>query len=180
MSQETRQHPFVRYLESLQENRAALATLRRGLGQEAGHYAPEMYALVVPRLPEGLRRWEEQSYYLIAGLYALHPVSTATGNIGSHLAATVDPNNEGSASAVERRFVALLTAHPDELGFYLRQAVSFLRARDETPVNWHMLMAHVLAWGSDLRRDNVQRQWANEFWRRQRQAISEEATPTIS
>ena len=60
----------------------------------------------------------------------------------------------------------LLSAHPDDLGDYLRQAVSLLKSKD-VPVNWQRLLKDVLAW---KRRDErprlkVQKRWARNFWR---------------
>lgn len=80
--------------------------------------------------------------------------------MGEHLRQVVR-QDEGSAAAVERRFTALLSAHPDDLHFYLRQAVSFLQSKD-VPVDWHQLFNDVRWWGHSERR--VQRQWARSFW----------------
>ena len=164
-------HNFVDYLETLAEDRAALAALRRGLGQPPGT-VPDMYPYVVGRLPQDVypNSWTEQTYYLIAALYALHPDSAAEGNLGSHFARTLEPNLDYS-EAIERRFTALLTAHPDDLHFYLRQAISFLKSKD-VPVNWHQLMWHVLTWGNPEKRTRVQKQWAAQFWRRRRNDTS--------
>jgi CRISPR system Cascade subunit CasB len=162
----TLEHQFVSYLETLVEDRAALAALRRGLGQPPGS-VPDMYRYVVRYLPKDAypNSWTEQSYYLIAALYALHPASAPEGNLGSHFARTFDPKADNN-EATERRFTALLTAHPDDLAFYLRQAVSFLKSK-EVNINWHQLMWHVLAWSDPDRRTGVQKRWAAQFWRRQ-------------
>ncbi len=169
MSQE---HQFVTYLETLAEDRAALAALRRGLGQPPGT-AAEMYPYVVRRLPNDAypNSWTEQTYYLIATLYALHPKSAKEGNLGHHFAQTLDPNPDYNA-AIERRFTALLTTHPDDLHFYLRQAISFLKSKEIT-VNWHQLMWDLLAWGDADRRTRVQKQWAAQFWRRRDEDVSQ-------
>jgi len=158
-------HNFITYLETLAEDRAALAALRRGLGQRPGT-APEMYPYVVRLLPKEAypNSWIEQSYYLIAALYALHPQSTVTGNLGNHFANTLDPNPDLNA-ATERRFTALLTAHMDDLPFYLRHAISFLKAKEQA-INWHQLMWDVRDWGHPDRQNRVQKQWATQFWRR--------------
>ncbi len=160
------EHGFITQLESLAEDRGALAALRRGLGQPPGTTA-EMYRYVVPRLPRDTypNSWTEQAYYLIAALYALHPGQGLGRNLGHHFAQTLDPNPDHN-TAVERRFTALLTAHPDDLHFYLRQAVSFLKSK-EVAVNWHQLMWDILAWGEADRRARVQKQWAAQFWRSQ-------------
>jgi len=164
MSQE---HSFVTYLTSLEENRGALAALRRGLGQAPGS-VPDMYRYVVPLLPENAYpgSWTERSYYLIAALYAMHTESVSDGNLGDHFAKHLDRVNPERNDAIERRFIALLTAHHDDLHIYLRQGISFLRSKDKTPVNWHQLMWDVIALGYPDRATGVQKRWASAFWRR--------------
>ena len=152
----TKTHPFITYLEGLRDDRGALAALRRGLGQPPGTVA-DMYRYVVPWLPDD----SEAAYYLIAALFAYHPDAGGTGNMGRHFARTRDP--QGDNTAIERRFTALLAAHPDDLDFYLRQAVSFLKSK-EVPVYWHQLLSDVLAWDHPDR--YVQQQWARAFWGR--------------
>ena len=158
-------HPLIALLDSLLENRAALANLRRGLGQPRS-MAPDMHRYLMPLLPERISRWDEQSYYLVAALYGLHPKSTPTGNLGRHFARVLAQAGESGGEAVERRFVALLDAHPDDLDFHLRQAVGLLKAKEEIPVNWQQLLYDVMAWGRPDRRSDVQRRWAAGFWRR--------------
>lgn len=159
---ERENHPFVEYLESLRDDRAALAALRRGLGQPSGTVA-SMYPYVVRWLGDDTPPWQEAAYYLIAALFAYHPAEGGTGNMGHHFARARDP--KGDNTAIERRFTALLAAHPDDLDFYLRQAVSFLKSK-EVPVNWHQLLSDMLAWSHPAR--YVQKQWANAFWGRAR------------
>lgn len=151
-------HPFVTHLERLSDDRAALAALRRGLGRPAGS-VPEMFPYVVPFLPGQAKPWMEDACYLVASLFALHPVSANGGNLGNHFAQTLDPGGENQA--VERRFTALLASHPDDLPFFLRQAVSFLKSKD-VPVNWHQLMRDINQWNHPDR--FVQHNWANAFW----------------
>lgn len=164
----TREHHFVKYLESLaqRDDKAAIATLRRGLGQSPGT-VPDMYRYVVPILPRDTYpgSWTERSYYLIAALYAMHPKATDDGNLGNHFGRHLDHQHPERNDAIERRFIALLTAHPDDLHIYLRQGISFLRSND-TPVNWHQLMWDVLQLGYPDRATGVQKRWANAFWRR--------------
>lgn len=156
----TKEHPFIRYLEGLRDNRGALAALRRGLGQRPGTMT-EMYRYVVPWLPADAAPWLETAYYLVAALFAYHPAAGGTGNVGDHFVRARDPH--GSDMAVERRFNVLLSAHPDDLGVFLRQAVSFLRSKN-VPVNWHQLLRDVMAWGHPDR--YIQREWAQAFWAR--------------
>jgi CRISPR system Cascade subunit CasB len=156
----TQVDPFIDYLESMRDDRAALAALRRGLGQPPGS-AADMYRYVVPWLPDDAPRWREDAYYLVAALFAYHPAQGGAGNMGHHFARARDP--QGEDTAIERRFTVLLAAHPDDLGFCLRQAVSFLRSKD-VPINWHQLLSDVTNWGHPDR--YVQREWARAFWGR--------------
>lgn len=159
-----RPHNFIHYLEALDEDRGALAALRRGLGQPPGS-VPDMHRFVIPRLPADTYpgSWTESTYYLIASLFALHPDGTEKGNMGDHFYLSIDQEVNNS-EAVERRFTAFLTADPADLHIYLRQAVSFLRSK-EVPVNWHQLMWHVLDLGYPDSAERVQKRWARSFWR---------------
>lgn len=157
-NQET--HPFIRYLQSLktQNDRAALASLRRGLGQPPGT-AADMYRYVEPFLgQEKSTRYKENAFYSVAALFAFHPMSIDFGNMGTHLART---RTDSGADALERRFTALLAAHPDDLPDYLRQAVSFLKSKD-VPINWDQLLRDLQNWGHEDR--FIQKNWARSFW----------------
>ncbi len=151
-------HPFVAFLETLGEDRAALAQLRRGLGQPPGTVA-DMYRYVAPWIGPDTPRRAEDAHYVVAALYAMHPAPGATGDMGDHFrrAARAAPD----ATAIERRFTVLLSAHPDDLPFFLRQAVSFLRSK-EVAVNWQQLFRDLTAWGHPER--YVQRNWARSYW----------------
>jgi len=155
------EQPFVTYLQSLGEDRGALAALRRGLGQPPGTVA-SMYRYVVPWVSDDAPPWREAAYYTIAALFASHPAPGGKGNMGAHFADTRRPG--GDDTAIERRFTALLAAHPDDLDTYLRQAVSYLRSKP-VPVNWHQLLSDVMAWGRPQR--YVQKRWARAFWGRE-------------
>lgn len=144
--------------------RGALASLRRGLGQPPGTVA-EMYRYVEPFLGsmESGARFKERAFYLVAALFAYHPKSTNEGNMGTHLAKT---RTDAGADALERRFTALLAAHPEDLPDYLRQAVSFLKSKEE-PVNWLRLVQDLQNWEKrDDPKYSVQKRWAREFWRK--------------
>jgi len=153
-----------RFIDRLQkladgQERGALASLRRGLGQPPGTVA-DMYRYVEPFLGEqgSGARFKESAFYLVAALFALHPKSTDEGNMGTHLAKT---RTDSGADALERRFTALLAAHPDDLSEYLRQSISFLKSKD-IPVNWNELLRDLQNWGHEDR--FIQKKWARSFW----------------
>lgn len=158
---------FIGYLESRREDRAALAALRRGLGHPPGTVA-DMYRYVVPWLSDDTPPWREAAFYTIAALFAYHPQSAGRGNMGDHFAQA--RGRLGDETAIDRRFTVLLAAHPEDLDFHLRQAVSFLKSKD-VPVNWHQLLVDMVAWGHP--EGYVQRRWARAFWGRRPQQEEE-------
>lgn len=160
MQDEKSKKPYlIEWLEDHKEDRGVMAALRHGLGQPPGSVV-EMYPYIIPKLPHAVPKSTENAYFLIASLFALHPSFTDTGNFGDHFHQICKKSPE-HADAVERRFKALLASHPDDLPDYLRQAVSFLKSKDE-PINWSQLFKDVLDWGSPIHK--VQRNWADSFW----------------
>ena len=160
---------FIEYLIKLSEaqDRGALAALRRGLGQRPGE-APEMFPYIVPFLPSPASYQLENAFYLTGSLFALHPVNTAQGNMGNHLAACVTGEND--REAIERRFVALLNSHIDDVGGPLRQTISYLKSREQ-PVNYSQLLDDLIHWSHPV--CYVQRNWAAGFWARRVEANPE-------
>jgi len=154
---------FISFLEGLREDRGALAALRRGLGQPPGS-VPDMYRYVVPWISPKMGALGEAARYIIAALFAYHPQAGGEGNMGQHFARARDAQSDDTA--IERRFTALLAAHPDDLDVHLRQAIGFLKSK-EIAVNWHRLLGDVLAWGNPDRRAQVKKEWARAFWSRQ-------------
>ncbi len=158
-NQETVRNPFVSYLISTVEadKRGVLADLRRGLGQPPGA-AVQMYRYLVPWLPKTPDRNKENAIFQVAALFASHPANIDTGNLGDHLGQTLsDTTND----AVERRFIALLSAHEEDLADYLRQTISYLKSKTAA-VNWSQLLLDIENWGAPDRR--VQKAWARSFW----------------
>jgi CRISPR system Cascade subunit CasB len=152
-------------IELVEKNdRAALATLRRGLGKEPAHVV-EMYPLVDRYVPKGCSQWDEATYYIVASLFALHQEhwqindqSQQQTNFGASFR-RLDTMAPGTS--IERRFVALLNADRDELQTHLHQAVGLMKAY-EVPIDWVRLLWDIQRWGGDDR--IVQRAWARAFW----------------
>ena len=154
------------------EERAVMAELRRGL-QEFPHLAPYMHRHLAPFAADA-RGWEKETYYLVAALFARYHSGSKEPiygdksylNMGSHFAEVVRQNQEAGDS-IERRFNALLTAHPQDLHYHLRQAIAFLHGQSEATIaiNWEQLFWDIRAWENDDRRPRVQEEWATNFWR---------------
>lgn len=143
--------------------RAARAALRRGLGKEPGT-AVEMFPYVEPFLSDDAPPQRVRRFYLVASLFAAHPVSwTSKERRRTDFGASMelvrrDPKRR---DGVDRRFVALLSARADDLSYHLRQAVSLLAAT-KTPVDWAQLLEDLGHW--DSRGRYVQRRWAHSMW----------------
>jgi CRISPR system Cascade subunit CasB len=150
---------FIGRLEDLreEENRAALATLRRALSGSAEH-SLGTFRYIGHWLPQYAA--DQDNYILIAALFASHPKPGGTGNMGDHMA-RLSLVDENKAKSAERRFMTLLTAHPEDLAYHLRQAVSLLNSQ-EVPINWTQLLHDVQNWDDEDR--FVQRKWATAFW----------------
>jgi len=148
---------FIDELEKAIEDRGKMAALRRGLGQPPGTCA-DMFPIIAPLLPRDCTVRDERRHYLIASLYAYHPANSGMGNMGDHMRQVCNADNEAATS---RRFSVLLVAHPDDLPLYLRQAVSYLKSREQ-PINWRQLYADLKHWDHPDR--YIQRRWANAFW----------------
>lgn len=156
--------PFIESLERLyvNEERGALAALRRGLGRAPGA-AMEMHPYVVPFTHE-LSQRQEDAFYILAALFGLYPRESwrrdekgKPSNLGASLKLL---KKEKDSGGVERRFVALLNCRAEDLPDHLRQFVGLLKTND-TPIDWAQLLRDVIRWDYD---ENVQRNWARGFW----------------
>lgn len=180
MQQQSRSERFVTFLQGLEESndRGALAVLRRGLGRPPGE-EPEMHKYVVRWADGEQSRWVENTYYLIASLFAYHPVQLNTGDVAqSNLGASFARLSEAdgmSPEGVERRFTSLLNVPGEDLHLHLRHAVSLLKSKG-VPVDWVRLLNDLWWWDDEDRW--VQRRWARAFWRSWPQAGENEDTET--
>lgn len=162
------------------EQRATIAELRRGL-QEFPHLAPYMHRHLAP-FTVYKKGWEKQTYYLVAALFARYhsgskePIYSDKRweNMGTYFAIVVQQEQDASDS-IERRFNALLTAHPQDLHYHLRQAIAFLQGKTEVtiPINWEGLLWDIHNWDDDDKRPKVQEAWATSFWRYKAKSIEE-------
>ena len=157
--------PFIQYLEDHRDDRAMMASLRRGLAQSR---CAEVSRIVQCWLSEKSPRWLEDAYYSIAPLFGLHHDDVVNkGNMGNHFRDLCDDPNEPPPN-VERRFMQLLASDANDLDDVLRQAVSLLKSKD-VPVNWQRLLNDVGWWKQSAdSRDRVRLEWSRTFWRTNR------------
>ena len=129
-----------------------MAALRRGLGHPPGT-ALEMMPYVVPFLPN--EQWGHWAYFLAGSLFGLHPRHSPGMDMGGVYKKITD-NESG-----EKRFLALLESHQDDLPGHLRRAVSIARQKD-CGIDYAQLMKDLLGWTHPNR--YVQYNWARSYW----------------
>lgn len=157
---------FIVHLKRLADSdRGALAVLRRGAGFVPGTYPPafpyvERFVSDVEHV-QGSRRLAR---YLVATLFALHPKHVP----GTSLAAAFGRlMRERDSASLEKRFVALLGAEPEELPVHLRNVITLL-ASDGLACDYAALELDLAKWlhsYGDQSRDRVRQQWARDFYR---------------
>ncbi len=165
---------FIAHLEELAErDRGALAALRRGLGREPGTVA-QMHPYVVRWLPRQTWKGVEEAYYLVASLFSLHPPrQPRTERRGASFASSLaDLARRVASTGPERRMIAMLNCHVEDLPEHLRQSTSLLRSH-EIQVDWAQLLRDLKNWEHPDKR--VQRRWARDFWGRLDQEPASEA-----
>lgn len=160
----------IAFLEKLrddpQNGNAAMAIFRRGISEHSVDIE-KMQRYLYRFMRESNaphERWYEQSIFLTASLFALYKDAPTTGvkdNMGDHFAdARVKAT---SPEAIERRFSALLSAHHEDLGVYLRRAITFLKSQ-EVGINWMELLQDMWDWPHPTYGENVRRKWSRSFW----------------
>jgi len=158
------------------DGRARLAALRRAVGKPPGSVA-ETDRIVFSAVPSGASQSDVNRYHLVATLFGLWQqgrdsdnIVEGRGSLGSALRILRDKKRKrvGGRTAeaeredpVERRFMAVINAHRDDLPGHLQRLVAQL-ASESVPVNWLGLLRDLRLWDSEERW--VQRRWAQDFW----------------
>jgi CRISPR system Cascade subunit CasB len=154
---------LVGHLNSLvrQEDRAALAELRRGVGSFPDGI-PRMARYVERFVPDGAPLRVQDAYYLVAGLFAMHQKDRRSERGRYNLGASFRRvRNETDSDSIDKRFLALLDAAPEDAHVHLRHAFSLMKSRD-IDVDYEQLLRDLRWWSSEGR--NVQRAWARAYW----------------
>lgn len=172
---------FVRHLEQMRDSpdtasKQGMVTLQRAqrLGPENN---PAIHRYILPYLPDDPPSWLRTAAYLVAPLFAMHPLSTSEGNLGQHMAQLAFA---GTGGGVTRRFELLLTAQPEDLARRLGYVISLLK-HAKIPVNWGQLLRDLTDFAFPDSRHRVIQRWATAFYRRkptEPAAAGEEGTPT--
>lgn len=154
-------HPMIDYLSQAAErdDRALFAQLRRAASLEMEATAYPVVARFFTAEPNPRM---ERALVDVAVLFAQHPASgEASLAVALRRLASKDKDRGGAADGIERRFVAMLNAHDEDLVPHLRHAIAQLRAA-EIAIDWNDLLETLLRWGHPER--YAQRRWARAFW----------------
>jgi CRISPR system Cascade subunit CasB len=166
MSLDDGKKTFICYLLSLaregKEDRGALADLRSGLGEGPGNMA-RVHRHVAPHLPD--HSYDDRWYYVTATLFGLFPKHRRGYSMADAFRPLAFPQKEAKKDSMEARFVALLSARPDDLDDHLRHIVRLLEsAKPPQPLDWFRFFEDLLQW--DHPEGHVQLRWARDFYRR--------------
>jgi CRISPR system Cascade subunit CasB len=155
---------FVGQLQHLHEqDRGALAILRRSL-----RFAPGSYPPAYPYVERFVGKEREAgdplrlALYLVAGLYALHP-KTSAGSLASGLGELM---HRRASKSIENRFIALLNADANDLAERLRLVVPMFAA-DGMGIDYALLFNDLAGWlnpHAPGRRDRIRQKWARDFY----------------
>lgn len=151
---------FIEWLEGLNKKDTKVrAVLRRSLAFDPGTFTPA-YPYVEPFVKDEESYWRRKSYYLVAGLWAAH---WRDGRIGATMTigkASAACQAASGSTSIERRFITLLDADPDQLPHRLRQMLALLK---DQPIDFDELLKGLLYWNDDRKR--TQSDWARDFYR---------------
>jgi CRISPR system Cascade subunit CasB len=152
---------FFDYLNRRAEaDTSVMAILKRSAAQDPGMFPP-VYSVVEPFVG-GFHEGDRRLVYLVAGLWAL----AARKGEGAPLSLAEAFRRLAAASeaskSIEARFVALLDADADELGWRLRHAVTLVASKG-IAIDWPRLLQDLFKWQWGSR--PIQRNWARIFWR---------------
>jgi len=178
--------PMIDWLQKLVEtqDRGTLAELRRGLTLER-----EQLHVLYSVIPSGYleyRGWrgkyerdETERRFMLASLFALHPVSFTRSELGARRRNIGDslrllalrrhewrgagdvPDDSLLPDPLKRRMDALLASRNEDLFEHLRHVIRLLKS-EEVPVDWDQLLRDLRRW-DDVDR-NVQWRWSRSFY----------------
>lgn len=144
------------------EDRAALASLRRGLGEPPGSVT-DMYR-AMPRFVFDLYPSQKDAVFIVGALFGLHwqaPAIDRRERFPTALKLT------DRSESYEKRVQALLRSDRESLPTHLRHAVAYIKSKRDSngapiPVDWSQLIRDIANW--DYLERGIQQKWAEAWW----------------
>ena len=146
-------------------DRGSLADLRSGLSLPPGH-AHKMHKHIVPHLGEHDSR-NDKWFYVVGALFGAHRLHQPKMSLAKAFRKLA---MEGSES-IEKRFLALLQSHPNDLHKHLGTAAGLLKSQD-IAFDYSELLRDLMQWDDPER--PVQNRWARDYYRAAKSAEKEE------
>jgi CRISPR system Cascade subunit CasB len=151
---------FIEWLEDLNKKDTKVrAVLRRSLAFDPGTFTLA-YPYVEPFVKAEDNSWRRKMLYLVAGLWAAHWREGRTGVPMPIGKASATYQVVSGSTSIERRFITLLDADPDQLPHRLRQMMALLK---DQVIDFEELLKGLLYWNDDRKR--TQNTWARDFYR---------------
>ncbi len=149
--------------------RAALASLRTGLGKAPGE-APRMLPYMAKHLvASDPGAPAVRAAFLVASLYAMHPDHAKGVSVGKALRRGVRSGKLGE-DGTAARLVAMIDAHPDDIQHHVEGLMRLCETSKEG-IDWywfHRDIRGLMAEGSsDGERTRLA--WARDYWRESRE-----------
>ena len=159
---------FTKHLVTLTKDESSgLARLRRSLTLPPGE-DPAVFPWVEPFVDPAWKSRDprRRARYLVAGLFAIHPVNEPGRSLATALNRLAAQQKDDGES-IERRFIALLGASADTVADHLRQAMALLR---DTQIGYDptLLIEDLSVWlarsPNIARLDRRRQRWARDFY----------------
>lgn len=164
---------FIARLQHLEkQDRAGLAALRRSLAFEPGSYVPALpYIEPFVNSEWHVRDSRRRALYIVAGLFAQNPLQRDTS-----LSASLGKlHRKEESDSIEKRFLALLGADPENIHTYLRQIASLLHSHD-LGCDYGKLFSDLSRWINPRLdpewRDDIRQRWARDFYNTRQESES--------
>lgn len=169
---------------------ADTATLRKGLGREAGS-VPELWRFHKVLVPDqvaavGRITSDLTAEHAALTLFALHQQSQSTSmhKDGEHIGAALlklrsSDQFKGNPDALDRRVGAAATATSvQELVFHLRGLVTLLRGQ-QLPLDYSQLAQDIADWGTPFGQARARRRWGANYFAWNQNTGSDHAPQTV-
>ena len=152
---------FIGALERL--DAGGLARLRRNAGRTLAE-ATDAHRTFFQAAPYRLKEWDEQTYFMIATLFALTKKEDRISDRRS-LGATfrhVRGATQGErANSLDRRFQALINSDREQLPFRLRQLVRLAKSNGQR-IDFAKLLTDIGLW--EIEDKPVQVRWSRDYY----------------
>lgn len=167
----------IKYLTG-NDDKGALAKLRRGAGKEPGS-VPDIWEYTIGALPEGAKEDAENAVHIALTLFAVHRQGTNITGLATYtgeneksypvtFGAAVRKLKDGANNeAVTRRFNTAATADTiSELAVHVRSLIQLLRTKN-IDMNYAKFAEELYLWRFDT--NKIRLKWGRDFWKQNKQ-----------